>query len=95
MKLITEVFRSPKRDEMYLYVDRQKGLKPVPESLLAHFGTPESVMTLVLTPDRKLARAEGSEVYNALRTQGYYLQMPPAREDYLLDLYRTPTEARY
>ncbi len=95
MKLLTEIFRSTKRDEMYLYVDKKKGLKGLPEELLALFGRPEAVMTLVLTPEKKLARVEAKEVCQALISQGYYLQMPPAREDYLLDLYKAPTEARY
>jgi uncharacterized protein YcgL (UPF0745 family) len=42
-----------------------------------------------------LARADTARVIAAIDEQGFYLQMPPAREEYLLDLYRTPTEARY
>ena len=95
MKLLTEIFRSPRRDEMYLYVDKKKGLAALPKELLGHFGTPEAVMTLILTPEKKLARAKASEVCHALVQQGYYLQMPPARDEYLLDLYKAPTEARY
>ncbi|HSH48258.1 MAG TPA: YcgL domain-containing protein [Halomonas sp.] len=94
-KLLCEVFRSSRRDEMYLYVDKQRGLADVPESLLERFGTPLPALTLVLTADRPLARVSAAEVMNGIAEQGFYLQMPPAREDYLLDLYRTPTEARY
>ncbi|WP_114416299.1 YcgL domain-containing protein [Marinospirillum perlucidum] len=95
MKVLTEVFRSPRRDEMYLYIDKQKGMKEVPEELLEYFGQPQAVMTLLLTPAKKLARAEAKDVCLALMSKGYYLQMPPAREEYLLDLYRAPTESRY
>lgn len=95
MRILTEVFASPVKDEMYLYVDKQKGLKPVPKELLDRFGKPRAVMTMLLTPEKTLARVEASELCKALMTQGYYLQMPPAREEYLLDLYRAPTEARY
>lgn len=95
MRVLTEIFRSPRQDEMYLYVDKKKGIKDLPKNLMEHFGPPESVMTLLLTPERKLARAEAKDVCKALISKGYYLQMPPAKEEYLLDLYRAPTEARY
>lgn len=96
MRILTEVFRSSLKDEMYLYVNKQKGgLKTVPENLLELFGKPEPVFTLMLTPEKPLARADATKVCEELSTQGYYLQMPPAREEYLLDLYRAPTTALY
>ncbi|TVM07996.1 YcgL domain-containing protein [Vreelandella aquamarina] len=94
-RLICEVFRSSRKEDMYLYVDKRKGLSDVPEALLERFGKPISVMTLMLTPDKPLARANSADVLAAIRDKGFYFQMPPAKEDYLLDLYRAPTEARY
>ncbi|TLF52576.1 YcgL domain-containing protein [Halomonas urmiana] len=94
-KLLCEIFKSPSKEGMYLYVDKRRGLDEVPEALLGHFGRPISAMTLILTPDKKMGRAQAADVMAAIREKGYYLQMPPAKEDYLLDLYRTPTEARY
>ncbi|MFD2190420.1 YcgL domain-containing protein [Pistricoccus aurantiacus] len=94
-KLLCEVFKSSRKDEMYLYVDKQRGLVDVPEALLASFGTPQAVMTLVLTPQKPLARVETTAVIEAIKEKGFYLQMPPPKEDYLLDAYRTPTESRY
>ncbi|WP_163559023.1 YcgL domain-containing protein [Halomonas sp. NO4] len=94
-KLLCEIFKSPRREEMYLYVEKRHGLVDVPEALLAKFGVPVSAMTLILTPEKRLARACAADIMAAIRDKGYYLQMPPAREAYLLDLYRAPTEARY
>lgn len=94
-KLLCEIFKSPRKDEMYLYVDKRRGLVDVPEALLERFGDPQSVVTLILTADKPLARAKAADVMAAIREKGYYLQMPPAKEAYLLDLYKTPTEARY
>ncbi len=94
-KLLCEVFKSPRRDEMYLYVDKLRGLADVPDALLERFGTPAPAMTLILTADKPLARADAAQVIAAIDDQGFYLQMPPSKEEYLLDLYRTPTEARY
>ncbi|MDR5868049.1 YcgL domain-containing protein [Halomonas koreensis] len=94
-KLLCEVFKSSRKDEMYLYVDKRRGLEDVPEALLERFGEPVSALTLMLAPDKRLARASAAEVMAAIEEQGFYLQMPPAKEAYLLDLYRTPTEAKY
>lgn len=94
-KLLCEIFKSPRKEEMYLYVDKRRGLVDVPEALLAQFGDPVPAMTMILTAEKRLARARAADVMAAIRDKGYYLQMPPAKEAYLLDLYRTPTQARY
>lgn len=94
-KLLCEIFKSPRKEEMYLYVDKRQGLTEVPEVLLERFGKPISIMTMILSPEKPLARAKVEDVMAAIREKGFYLQMPPAKEEYLLDLYRTPTESRY
>ena len=83
MKRLIEVFRSPRKAEMYLYVDKAAGYKELPDALLNQFGDPESVMTLVLTPERKLARADAAEVLQQIEAQGFYLQMPPTQDELL------------
>ncbi|MEH6582886.1 MAG: YcgL domain-containing protein [Halioglobus sp.] len=83
MKLICQIYRSPRKQEMYLYVDKAKGLEDVPEALLAQFGEPEERMVLVLTPEKKLARASVSEVLEQIMTNGFYLQMPPTSAELL------------
>ncbi|SEK90302.1 YcgL domain-containing protein [Halomonas daqiaonensis] len=94
-KLLCEVFKSSRKEQMYLYVDKRQGVEEVPEALLERFGKPLPAMTLILTPEKSLGRAKAADVMAAIREKGYYLQMPPAKEDYLLDLHRTSTEARY
>ncbi|GED21782.1 YcgL domain-containing protein [Halomonas halmophila] len=94
-KLLCDVFKSPLKEGMYLFVDKRQGLDEVPEALLERFGEPVSAMTLLLTPEKSLARTTGAAIMAAIEEKGYYLQMPPAKEEYLLDLYRTPTEGRY
>ncbi|MDX5377488.1 MAG: YcgL domain-containing protein [Halomonas sp.] len=94
-KLLCEIYKSSRREEMYLYVDKRRGLAEVPEALIERFGKPVTAMTLILTPEKNLARAKASEVMAAIRDKGFYLQMPPVKDEYLLDLYRTPTESRY
>ena len=78
MSILCEVFRSPRREGMYLYIDKAQGIEALPEALLASFGQPVSVMTLLLTPERRLARADATAVLGAIEEYGYYLQMPPS-----------------
>lgn len=80
MKIICEIYRSPKEEGMYLYVKKSDGLSRVPAELLTLFGAPQSAMVLLLTPDKKLARASVEKVAECLEAQGYYLQLPP-RDD--------------
>jgi uncharacterized protein YcgL (UPF0745 family) len=49
----------------------------VPEDLQGKLGTLSEVLTLVLTPERKLARAKAADVMTAIVNKGYYLQLPP------------------
>ena len=39
-KLFCSIYKTRKKAGMYLFVDRQKGLKDLPEVLLKQFGTP-------------------------------------------------------
>jgi hypothetical protein len=94
-RIICSIYRSKKKDEMYLYVNKTKALSMVPEALLKMFGKPEHRMDMLLTADKKLARAESESILSAIKDQGYYLQMPPVREKYLLDLYKTPVNPTY
>lgn len=92
---IVQVFRSSKKDEMYIYVAKEDGLNVVPEELMTRFGTGISAMVLLLDKDKKLARTTGEKVLTAINEQGFYLQLPPAKDDSMLDLYKAPTEAVY
>jgi len=94
MKKLLTVWSSPKKEEMYLYTDRLEGLKRVPEELLSMFGTPKEVMGLPLSEDRKLGRADSKKVLQEIKIKGFYLQLPPARDDYMLDIHKD-TSGKY
>jgi uncharacterized protein YcgL (UPF0745 family) len=76
--LLCQVYKSSRKEEMYLYVEKVQGLEKVPAPLLQQFGEPQPVMLLKLEPGRKLARADIQLVLEAIDEQGYYLQMPPS-----------------
>lgn len=74
---VCTVYRCAKEAELYLFVDRAEGFARVPEELLQRLGQTSEVLTLRLTPERKLARARAAEVLAAIAERGYYLQLPP------------------
>lgn len=71
------VYRSPRKQEMYLYLAEEAGFDRVPAALLSQFGEPVLVIELELSRDRKLAREDVARVMGNLREHGYHLQMPP------------------
>lgn len=79
-RVLCSIYKSSKKDEMYLYVPKASGLKQVPEVLMQMFGTPRHVTDMMLSPERKLARADIVQVLEKLDTQQFYLQMPPPPE---------------
>lgn len=92
---IVQVFRSTKQDEMYIYVAKEDGLSVVPEALMERFGRGTPAMVLLLDENKKLARTDAASVLTAIRDKGFYLQLPPAKDESLLDLYKAPTKAVY
>lgn len=76
-----DIFKSSKKDEMYLYVlhheDHVQGLEAVPAVVLQAFGRATFVMSLELHAERKLARANVLHVMDSIQQKGFYLQMPP------------------
>lgn len=85
-KRICSIFKSPRKNEMYLYVDKKEGLDRVPDELLSIFGDPVLVFDLLLTTQRKLAREDVAQVLANIEQQGYHLQMPPPSDDELMSL---------
>ena len=79
MNTLVSIYKSNKRDEMYLHVLKKTAVtEAVPEALLNVFGKPIPVFDLLLNADKKLARANAADILQAIATQGFYLQMPPA-----------------
>ena len=78
MKKVCEVYRCAKKEGMYIYLDKARGLDVLPEALKQRAGKMEVAMTLVITPEKNLARAKAEDVLTAIDNQGFYLQMPPS-----------------
>jgi uncharacterized protein YcgL (UPF0745 family) len=77
------IYRSTKRDQTYLYVEKRDDFSRVPEELMKGFGAPQLAMLLPLDGRKKLVNADLDKVKTALKEQGYYLQLPPPPENLL------------
>jgi uncharacterized protein YcgL (UPF0745 family) len=89
-------YRHNRKENTYLFVVQTVKWDELPEALQQQFSTAAKVIDFEMTPTRKLARADSQQVWQALTTQGYYLQMPPA-DPYALqaqeDAFISKTEA--
>jgi uncharacterized protein YcgL (UPF0745 family) len=74
------VYKSRRKEGMYLYLAEEDGLAGLPEGLLRAVGDVAFVMSLELTPDTRLAREDPRQVIANLAQKGYHLQMPPVRQ---------------
>ncbi|WP_373020126.1 YcgL domain-containing protein [Thiomicrorhabdus sp.] len=84
------VFKSPKKEELFLYVPQDDGLEKLPNELLVMFGEPAHVIDFELSPERKLAREESAKVIEALLKKGYFMQMPPNEVEKFSDIAPPP-----
>ncbi|MEE8058225.1 MAG: YcgL domain-containing protein [Pseudomonadales bacterium] len=87
IKKICTIYRSPKQEGMYLYVDKVEDLARVPEALLSCFGKPERALTFLLHPDRKLARVDAKKVLAELEEKGYFLQIQHQYDAYMREIH--------
>lgn len=77
MKILTDIYRSSKKEGLYLYVKKDQNLSELPEVLMKQFGKPEFSMRILLDVEKKLARAKAEDVMDAIQAKNFYLQMPP------------------
>lgn len=71
------IYKSLKKEELYLYLDKKDDFSSLPEALLQTVGKLEFVMELELTPERKLAREKSEKVLAGLAEKGFFVQLPP------------------
>lgn len=71
------IYKSLKKEHLYLYIDKKGDFSRVPELLFNSFGGMAFVMELELSPERKLAREDAGKVLASLKEKGFFVQMPP------------------
>ena len=72
------IYKSQKKDELYLYIANKDDFSDVPQALYDSMGKePIFVMEIELSVDRKLARENVETVMKNLTEQGFHVQIPP------------------
>jgi uncharacterized protein YcgL (UPF0745 family) len=74
------IYKSLKKDYLYLYIVKRDDFSKVPDALVNSLGKMEFVMDLMLSPERKLAREDVGKVIESLKKQGFFVQLPPQKE---------------
>lgn len=74
------IYKSLKKDYLYLYIAKKDDFSTVPDALMHSLGKMEFVMDLELFPERKLAREDAGKVMEGLKQQGFFVQLPPQKE---------------
>ncbi|HEC74752.1 MAG TPA: YcgL domain-containing protein [Methylophaga aminisulfidivorans] len=75
------IYKSQKKDELYIYITKKDDFTDVPQALYDSMGKePIFVMELELSKNRPLAREDVDKVIENLNSQGFHIQMPPRAE---------------
>jgi len=74
----TYIYKSSRKNELYLYLAKKDDFSAVPQALYDSMGKePIFVMDVELTAERTLAREDIDIVRKNLATVGYHVQIPP------------------
>lgn len=74
------VYKGRKRPDTYLFLPVRDDFSVLSEELRQAMGELEHVMDLVLTPRRRLARADAHKVMRGMLLRGCYVQLPPQQD---------------
>jgi uncharacterized protein YcgL (UPF0745 family) len=84
--MLTAVYKSKKKADTFLFIEKRDDFSKVPEPLMAMFGQPLYVMIINLAKRTQLGVADLDTLKQSLSDQGYYLQIPPPEENLLSQL---------
>ncbi|MCL1603395.1 YcgL domain-containing protein [Succinatimonas hippei] len=69
------VYKSLKKNNMFLYLARKDAFADVPSGLLDAFGAPKFVLMFALSKKRTLVKVTHEELSKALTEKGYFLRI--------------------
>mgnify|MGYP000592353297 CR=1 FL=1 len=81
--MLCSVYKSSRKADTYLFINKRDDFSQVPDALLEMFGTPNLVTVVNLATKTKLGMADIDKVKASLNNEGFYLQLPPPKEDLL------------
>jgi len=84
--MLTAVYKSKKKADAFLFVEKRDDFSKVPEPLMTMLGQPHYVMIINLAKREHLGGSDLEVVKAELNDKGYYLQLPPPEQNLLSEL---------
>jgi len=78
------IYRSEKREGLYVYVADKDMLSQLPEAVQQQLGNAEFSLQMDLTAERKLVQEDAATVLDNISKNGFHLQMPRDIESQLM-----------
>ena len=78
------IYKSAKKEGMYIYLPKRDVFTEIPEDLLNTMGKLSLALVLKLTPERKLQKEDAATVIENLASQGYHVQVPESLASWLV-----------
>lgn len=81
--MLCAVYKSRKKSDTYLYINKRDDFSEVPKALLATFGVPQFVMLVPLNKPRNVGSIGIEKLSEILKSKGFYLQLSKQEENLL------------
>lgn len=69
------IYRSPKKENSYLYIDTENDFSKVPDVLMNVFGEPVLVMKVLLDGKRQFVVGSSQDIEDKIKQDGFFVQM--------------------
>ncbi len=73
------IYHSEHKQGTYLYLPEKDNFNEVPDTLLDLLGNLRFSFEFTLDERKKLVRGNATEILQNIKTEGYFLQLPPSR----------------
>lgn len=82
MKTFISIYKSKKKEGMYLYLEKGAATSNLPDGLLSLFGEPLLVTHMAVDGNKKFAKVTAIDLLNSIKEKGFYLQIPKPLDEY-------------
>lgn len=79
--MLCAVYKSSLKDETFLYLPKRNDFSQVPDEFMTIFGKPIFVLMIDISKRHKLATVDIEKVKAELVGKGYFIQLPPPKEN--------------
>ena len=75
------VYKGKRKPDHYVFLPADKPITEIPDSIQTMMGEFEHVMDLDIVNDTKLAQSDPSDIINMINEKGFYIQIPPKKDN--------------